>query len=628
MCGIVGIADQSVLGGKDLEAIQRMIDSIGHRGPDGSGVMSFAQAIFGHVRLSIIDVAGGAQPMSMEDQSLCVVFNGEIYNYRALRRDLVEKGYKFYTDSDTEVLLNTYREYGPDCVHHLNGIFAFAVLDNLRSEVFLARDHLGVKPLYYYLEGNRLIFSSELKGFRAYSDKSKLELNHQALDCYLANRYVISPLTLLEGVYKLQPGHYAIWKNGELKEKRYWDLSLKILETKNYEDAIEELRWLLHDAVRLQMISDVPLGVMLSGGVDSTIITALMCREWGAGVKTFSVASSGDGWWDERRYARMVADRYETDHHELVIDPNMYLASLNQLSWKMDDLVADPASILLYHLSELAREHVTVALSGEGSDEIFSGYSYYEILKPWRRQRLFNSLPPQFLPLIHMCSGFSSRMAGYYSRYRRSPSEFASIFSGVAGQGLSAEERKSLVKSDLVEHYGQSNFDMTWPTYQRSGSNDVISNRMYADTMTWLPDNLLTKADRMSMAHGLELRVPFLDHRVVEFCASLPLDFKLRNEGNNGFVTKAILREAFSPEIPSEILSRKKQGFSLNWQEILATNGKDVVKEVLLSGSLDEIFNRDQLGQIVKRLDPNDNFNCQAALSLVLFGYWHNHFLS
>ena len=628
MCGIVGIADRNILEIEDRKAIQRMIDSIGHRGPDGSGTMDFGYALFGHVRLSIIDIAGGSQPMISEDKSLCVVFNGEIYNYRTLRQDLLEKGYKFLTASDTEVLLYAYREYGPDCLDLLNGIFAFAVLDTKRHEIFLARDRLGVKPLYYCMEGKRLIFSSELKGFRAYNGKRKLELNHKALDGYLANRYVMAPLTLLEGVFKLQPGHFAIWKNGQLEERPYWDLYFESRSPKSYEEAADELRLLLYDAVRLQMVSDVPLGVMLSGGIDSTIITALMCQEWGAGIKTFSVASSGDGWWDERRFARMVADRYETDHYELVIESKAYLASFEHFAWDMDDLVADPASVLLYHLSELARRHVAVALSGEGSDEIFAGYSQYMLLKPWRRQQLFNCLPPPLFALAGVASRWSLRLEGYCSRYRLLPSEFASVFSGVAGRGLSSEHRKVLVRPDLIAKYGQSTYDLTWPIYRRINSDNIINNRLYADTMTWLPDNLLTKADRMSMAHGLELRVPFLDHRVVEFCASLPLEFKLRREGNRGFVTKAILRDTFTPEIPEEILFREKQGFSLNWQELVATTGKDIAKDVLLGGRLDEVFQRSQLELVIQRLNPNENYSCQAALSLILFGFWHQHFLS
>ena len=628
MCGIVGIADCNVLGAEERGTIQRMLKSISHRGPDGSGQKNYSQALLGHVRLSIIDIEGGAQPMVTEDEAFCIVFNGEIYNYRTIRKDLDEKGYIFRTGSDTEVLLNAYREYGVDCLQHLNGIYAFVVYDILRREIFMARDRLGVKPLYYRLEGKRLIFSSELKGFHAYSDKKRMELDHTALDCYLANRYVIAPRTLLKGVRKLQPGHYAIWKNGQLEESRYWDLSFESRESVNYEEAGEELRALLQDAVRLQMISDVPLGVMLSGGIDSTIITALMCKEWGAGIKTFSVASSGDGWWDERRYARLVAGRYETDHFEMVIDPKTYMDSLDHFAWDMDDLVADPASILLFHLSQLARQHVAVVLSGEGSDEIFAGYSYFLILKPWRRQQLFNRLPPALRFLVNLGSGFCSRIEGLSSRYRLPPSGFASAFHGVAGGGLSAKDRASLVCSDLVKDYGKTKYDMTGEVYQRAGSDDVITSRLYADTMTWLPDNLLTKADRMSMAHGLELRVPFLDHRVVEFCASLPLEFKLRNNGKGNFVPKALLRDTFIPEIPSEILSRKKQGFSLNWQEIVAISGKDIVKEVLLSGRLDGIFDRTHLESFIEKLHPDDNYVCQGALSLMLFGWWHHHFLS
>ena len=625
MCGLVGIVDLKGVRQEDHNSLIEAARILRDRGPDGVGYAQFPFATIGHARLSIIDIQTGRQPMYSSDRRFCIVYNGEIYNYQELRKSLTGKGYKFKTRSDTEVLLNAYREYGIECLHHLNGMFAFAILDVDRKEVFIARDRLGIKPLYYSSQDGRLTFASELKVFKTLSHGS-LEINHQALDYYLARRYVTAPATLLKNVYKLEPGYFAVWKDGILTKRKYWDIPCNDRSQHVDDSVVEELDELLSDAVRLRLIADVPIGIMLSGGLDSTIVTALACDQSKSSIKTFSVCSSGGGEWDETPFARLASRKLGTQHFEMGIPPDVYISSLRNIAWCMDDLVADPASVLLFHVCKLARQEVKVVLSGEGSDELFAGYDYSSMYKPWYRQSIFNKLPLFSMPLIRFLFSKSERIEGYLSRYGLPMAEFIAHFRGVAGGGLLAGSRRDLAHPDISQFYGSSLFQMTWPTYSQSTAEGLIEHCLYGDCKTWLPDNLLTKADRMSMANSLELRVPFLDHRIVEFAARIPLEYKMTKNKSGGYATKNLLRRTFADKIPGEILFRKKQGFTLNWKQLLMRDGFSFVEEVLLSGTLDEYFNRGSMVSLVNELRHQNSRVCQAVLSCLLFALWKERF--
>ncbi len=627
MCGIVGVIDKTELPRNMEPKIREAMELQHHRGPDESGLAEFPYAIFAHLRLSIIDLAGGSQPMYTADGRYCIIFNGEIYNFAVVKLELEARGIRFSTHSDTEVLLYAYREFGPACLDKLNGMFAFAILDTQQREVFLARDRLGKKPLYYCLEDGRLLFASELKGLRPLLGRSP-ELDHTAFDCYLANRYVASPLTLLRGVRKLPPGYFGLWKDGDLKLHRYWDIPTGQEMAIDPVEAGRELYTLLSDSVRLRMIADVPLGVFLSGGLDSTIITHLMHEQRGTGIQTFSIASTGGGQWDERKFADLAALHYGTNHHEMVLDPSGFMSSMETMAWQVDDLVADPASILLYHVSKLAREHVTVALSGEGSDELFAGYNYSSDLESWDRQRRFNSLPP-FLPAL--AGGLlpkSASLARYRALYRKSMQDFACLSKDYFGTTGDAAFRRGFFKAEFAKNFGLSNSVFTGEFHAESKARDMFSHLLYMDSKVWLPDNLLTKADRMSMATSLELRVPFLDYRVVEFCSKLPMKYKMRPLGKSGWEVKALLKDVFRGKIPQQILERKKQGFHTNFVGILSTpTGKSFMRNALLDSESRYLFDESKLVSAIDRLGPEDKKLGQFLFSLVLFTFWYRRFL-
>lgn len=627
MCGIVGVIDKLDLPSHMELMVRKAMDQQHHRGPDESGLAKFPYALFGHLRLSIIDLAGGRQPMYTSDGRYCIIFNGEIYNFAEVKLELEARGIKFLTHSDTEVLLYAYREFGPACLDKLNGMFAFAILDTREREVFLARDRLGKKPLYYYLEDGRLLFASELKGLQPLFGRTP-ELDHTAFDCYLANRYVASPLTLLRGVRKLPPGYYALWKEGDIKLRRYWDIPTGQELQIDPVEAGRELYSLLSDSVRLRMIADVPLGVFLSGGLDSTIITHLMHEQRGAGLQTFSIASSGGGHWDERKFADLAASHYGTKHHEMVLDPSGFMSSMETMAWQVDDLVADPASILLYHVSKLAREHVTVALSGEGSDELFAGYNYASDLESWERQCRFNSLP-RFLPsLAASVLPKSASLARYRALYRKSMPDFACQSKDYFGTTGDRAFRKSFFNAEFAEDFGLSNSVFMGEFHAESKARDMFSHLLYMDSKVWLPDNLLTKADRMSMATSLELRVPFLDYRVVEFCFKLPMAFKMRRRGKSDWEVKALLKDVFRGKIPQAILDRKKQGFHTNFVGILASpSGKAFMREALMHSESRYLFAESKLLSAIDQLRPEDKKLGQFLFSLVLFTFWYRRFL-
>ena len=563
MCGICGIALSSRSSRTvDRETIVRMRDVITHRGPDAEGLFVEPGIGLGHRRLSIVDVAHGQQPMANDDASLQMVYNGEVYNHPTLSAELQASGIRYRTHCDTETVLRIYERDGADAPRALRGMFAFAIWDRRRRELFLARDRLGVKPLYYALTPDgSLYFGSEIKAILA-SGHVRAELSIAALPDYLANHATSGADTLFAGIKRLLPGHTLRWRDGEVRIERYWDLTFSPeldSRSRREELMVAEYRDRLREAVRMRLMSDVPLGCFLSGGIDSAAITALMTELTGGGVKTFSVAFS-DREANELEYARLVATRFKTDHHEVVVNPDDFFAELPRLVWHEDEPIAHPSSVPLYFVSRLAAERVKVVLTGEGSDETLAGYGRYRTTlynlafgEAWEtfggshirgvtkamidavpNARLRNRLARTFL---YLKADLPTLYFDNFAVFSRAQQE----------RLLSAEPRRLLADVDpyaAIRDY-----------VRQSDARTILDRLLYADTKTYLHE-LLMKQDQMSMAASIESRVPFLDHPLMEFAARLPQRMKLR-----GLTTKYVLRRAMQGMLPEEILTRRKMGF-------------------------------------------------------------------
>jgi asparagine synthase (glutamine-hydrolysing) len=595
MCGIYGMyfADRGRT--VDEDCLRAMGDAIHHRGPDESGVLVDGAFGFGMQRLSIIDLKTGHQPIGNEDGTVQVVFNGEIYNYRELARDLLERGHLLGTTSDTEVIVHLWEEYGADCVRHLTGMFALAVWDTRSQTLFLARDRLGIKPLYYADTAAGVVFGSELKALLRVPDVAR-RVSSEAVLAYLRWGYVPDPLSILDDVRKLPPGHTLVVRAGRVAEppRRYWDVTSFFAEPRLGSEAalLEELRWRLAESVKSHLVSDVPLGAFLSGGVDSTAVVAHMAAEHGASIKTFSIGFAEPA-YDERPYARLASQRFATDHYELVVRPDSVERIARIVSY-FDEPFADASAIPTYFVSELARAHVKVALSGDGGDELFAGYERYAV--DWRRRhwsllRRLGVAPvaaavsralPEGTPGKNYLNAMSlSRVA----RYVEEVSHFSyAALARLADGPLAA----------LLARAGASN-PMS-PSIARGCGLGFPARLQCLDIETYLPGDILTKVDRMSMAHSLEARVPLLDHTLVEFVASLPARLTLR--AGKG---KYLFKRALAGMVPPAILTRPKRGFGVPlryWfreglEDFLGDHllGPDALsREYVRPGAVEELF--------------------------------------
>ncbi len=560
MCGIAGLYAREDLGTSGRSLIRRMTDVIVHRGPDSDGFLLDGPVALGMRRLSIIDLEGGRQPVSNEDGSVSVVFNGEIYNYRELRQALLAAGHTFSTASDTEVLVHLYEEYGEECPRHLRGMFAFAIWDHPRRTLFIARDRLGMKPLYFAETARGFLFGSELKVLTCSSWVSD-HVDPRALSAYLQYGYVPDPLAILEGVQKLPPAHAVTVRHGCAgKPRRYWEptTSFQNSSAGSSEDAAGEALWShLTDAVRSHLVSDVPVGAFLSGGVDSSAVLAVMAREAGAPVKTFSVGFSENG-YNELPYARRVAEWFETEHHEIVLMPSD-LGVLDEIMAAFDEPFADASAIPTYVVSRLARQHVKVVLSGDGGDELFAGYDRYLVDQKRRYLGLLGELGlggslraiSNFLPEGTPGKNYLYNLSlPRLERYLDSISLFP-----------------SRAVRELLDPAAIREPDPLYEMACRSGEGlDPLSRLQHLDLQTYLPGDILTKVDRMSMANSLETRVPLLDHPLVEFACGLPVRFRLLS-GETKFLLKRILRG----RVPGEVLTRPKQGFGVPLESWFST---------------------------------------------------------
>jgi asparagine synthase (glutamine-hydrolysing) len=583
MCGIAGLVSSDALQPEDRERVVRMRDVASHRGPDDAGLYADDRAALGHRRLSIVDLAAGHQPLANEDETIWIVFNGEIYNHQAVRERLESAGHRYRTRSDTETIVHAYEQWGYSAVEHLRGMFAFAIWDAGNQRLLLARDRLGVKPLYWCRVGSRLLFGSEIKSILE-SGLVQARAREDALPELLGTRYLSGTETLFKGIYRLQPGHTLVYEKGDVSIQQYWDIPGRqhAADTAGMSESalVRRFRDLLEESVRIRLMADVPLGMFLSGGLDSSAIAALMAKLIDRPLQTFSVAFKQRA-FSELDYARQVARAIKADAHEIVIDDQDFFGALPRLIWHEDEPIAHPSSVPLYFVSALARDHVKVVLTGEGSDELLAGYGKYpRALANWRAGAAYSVVPRRIQDWV--ANRVIGRVPGTAGRYAarsflampRTPE--AMFFDNFAAIGLKRQE--TLLSPRLAalatpeRAYGPSREFFDGPSAQSS----TLDRLLYADMKTYLVE-LLMKQDQMSMAASIESRVPFLDHRLVEFASGLPARMKLR-----GFTTKWILREAVRGILPPEILARKKMGFPVPFGVWMRGPWKEVARDVLL----------------------------------------------
>lgn len=626
MCAICGKLD--IKGGRRIEKelIDRMGSIMQHRGPDDSGAYLSKRVGLGHRRLSIIDLQTGKQPLSNERGTVWVVFNGEIYNYRELRDDLIKKGHLFKTQTDTEVIVHLYEEYDVEFVAKLQGMFAIALWDEQGQTLVLARDRVGIKPLYYCVADGYLIFASEMKAILIDTSVS-CSISLAAINSLLQYHYIPGEATLFKGIKKLLPGHYLLCRNGAIQDVEYWDLSFPVVKTKNDEKTVkEELIELLRKTVRDHMISDVPVGFLLSGGVDSTALLSFAVEQTDKPISTFTIGFDSEKFADERKYARIAAHRFGTKHYDMTIDAQDFVKFLPQYVWHMEEPVCEPPAIALYYVTKLASSHVKVLLSGEGGDEAFAGYTNYRNLV-WleRIKKALGPLSSAVGSVLFRASGplhagrikkyarlMSVDFEDYY--YSRTSSPFS--FLNRHAHELYTDTFRCALEKEKKEEYMES-------LLKRIRTLGLLDKMLYIDTKTWLPDDLLVKADKMTMANSVELRVPFLDHRVLEYAAALPAHFKL-----HGTTTKYILKEAFAGRVPEEIIRRKKTGFPLPYEKWMSNELKEYITDILLD---DRTIKRGyfQRGAVSRMLDANRKHSAYSKeiFLLVALELWHRCFI-
>jgi asparagine synthase (glutamine-hydrolysing) len=623
VCGIAGkISSRGAVG---QELLAQMCDVIRHRGPDSQGLFLDEGVGLGVQRLRIIDLETGDQPIFNEDRSVVVVHNGEIYNYQELTRELRRKGHAFSTHGDTEVIVHLYEDYGADCVQHLRGMFAFALWDRRRRVLLLARDRVGKKPLFYAQRGGELWFASEAKSILQDSAVERRP-DLDAIDSYLHFQYVPHPLSAFEGLRKLPPAHTLVWEGGRADLRRYWKLSYRRGDVRTQNDAHELIRENLLEATRIRLRSDVPLGTFLSGGVDSSAVVAAMAKQSSKKVKTFAIGFDVAA-YDETAHAREVAQLYDTDHHELRVEPSA-LEVIPQLVWHYGEPFADHSAIPSFYLAELTRRHVTVALNGDGGDENFGGYRRYlgnnvaERVAHWPRPArallgyLAHTIGPDerensFRSRLERVAR-TSRMPAY-DRYAKWMAYFPE------------EERGDLYTPELNAEL----VDRTAPSIMRdayfaSDAEDEVNRLLDLDVQTYLPGDLLVKMDIASMAHSLEVRSPLLDHRLMEFSASLPGSWKIA-----GLTTKKIFKDALRPWLPDHILDRPKQGFGVPVGEWFRGEMRGLPREILLDPkTLGRGWFRE--GRVRRLLDDHDSGtrdNTNKIWSLMQLELWLRMFI-
>jgi asparagine synthase (glutamine-hydrolysing) len=629
MCGICGIVYKDKDRPVDRELLVKMTDTITHRGPDDSGYYLKGSVALGHRRLSIVDLSLGHQPIANEDSTLWISYNGEIYNHRDLRHDLEPKGHRYKTNSDTESIVHCIEEYGAAGLHRLRGMFAFALYEEKNEKLFVARDRLGIKPLYYIDTARFFAFASEIKALLVLDDV-KREVDYHALLQILALKYTSDDSTMFAGIKKLEPGHYLELQRGVVSITRYWDCNTIQTDTSISEsDAVNRLRELLDESVRLRLMADVPLGMFLSGGVDSTIIAARMAKMVDRPISTFSVAFR-EREANELYYARLAAKHSGASQHEITMTTEEFFAALPRMIYHEDEPVAHPSSVALYQVSRLASEHVKVVLTGEGSDELFGGYErYYQTLYNLKADRLLFAVLPRsirrglFRPLIDMLpykfpyrnkalrttvyldNDIETIFLDNYSTFSRGM--LSELLTGACWNGHDPRA----VYSGFMDHFN------------RSQADTLLGKLLYADVKTYLVE-LLMKQDQMSMAASIESRVPFLDHKLVEFAFSLPDKLKIK-----GFNTKRALRLAFGADIPQEILNRPKAGFPVPIKRWFAGEYHQMARNVVLGKDsfCGEILDRKMIESYFSLHQQGKYNHSDRIWTLLNLELWHRIFI-
>ena len=621
MCGIAGYVNASAGRPADGQIVDAMCQTIVHRGPNDQGVFVDGPVAIGMRRLSIIALSTGHQPISNETGTIWIVFNGEIYNYQDLAKDLSRRGHTFKTTSDTEVIVHLYEEYGEACVDHLRGMFAFAIWDRTGDRLFIARDRLGVKPLYYWWRNGQLVFGSELKAVLAHPDVVPT-LNAEGLLYYLRYFYIPDPLTIFQDIHKLPPGHTLSLTGGCLSVKSYWDGCLP-KETDpqaiTEDAALERLEYHLKEATRVRLMSEVPLGAFLSGGIDSSVTVAMMAQEMTRPVSTFAIGFQQEA-YNELPYARLVAQHLGTDHHEFIVGPES-CALIPRLVSHFDEPFGDSSAIPTYHVSRVAAEHVTVALSGDGGDELFAGYDRYQMdLARQRRQ-----LPGVARSLLGTMSGLLPDGTKGKSLLRNmslsGPARYLDSISYLPPVALhrllAPDYQQELQRIDGAAPIFMQYFD-------RVRSCDWLSQLQYVDSKTYLAGDVLTKVDRMSMAHSLEVRSPLLDHVLTEEVAAYPSHFKMR-EG----VSKYLLKRLARKYLPAEIVDRRKQGFGVPLEYWFTGEFHDYIRDTLLSSSARSrpFFNAQVTESIVDRHAAGEKSLSAVIWNLLVLETWFQLYL-
>ncbi len=653
MCGICGILNIDSESGIQEETIRKMCKVMEYRGPDDEGIYlgwkrnEQNNVGLGIRRLAIIDLKTGHQPIHNEDGTIWIVCNGEVYNFKELRKKLENEGHHFYTNSDVEVIIHLYETYGIDCLEFLRGMFAFAIWDEKKNRLFLARDRLGQKPLCYTNCRNQLIFASEIKSILQVP-RIPREVNLPAIHNYLTYQYVPSPLTAFKNIRKLPPAHYLVCEMGKISIERYWNLNMNNKIKMTEDEYCKRIREVLEEAVKLRLVSDVPLGAFLSGGIDSSIIVGIMSKLMGRRVKTFSVGFE-DRAYDELKYARIVAKHFKTDHHEYVVKPDA-IKLLPKLIWHYNEPFADSSAIPTYYVAEKTSQEVTVALNGDGGDENFAGYpryravklaEYFEKLPLWIRKDIIDGIV-KLIPYSPEQKAYGRRVRRFmksvnYSREQRYI-RWTCIFDNERKNELYTPFFKEAVEGIdsfdyLLNHFKTGLINQTTtdkglmdqtPADKKGMGQDFLDTTLFVDIMTYLPNDLFVKMDIATMANSLEARSPFLDHKLMEFTASIPSNLKLK-----GFNSKYILKKAFSNLLPYQILHRGKMGFGVPVSRWLRNELKKYIYEILLSReSLQRGYFREDYLKLIVDEHCNKRYDHGSRLwALLNFELWHRMFI-
>lgn len=619
MCGICGIVYQDTKRPVTEELINAMAESIRHRGPDDAGAYIDGNIGLAHRRLSIIDLASGHQPMFNEDRSLSIVFNGEIYNHHGLRDELEKRGHHYTTKSDTETILHAYEEYGVKCLDKLRGMFAFAIYDSSRRVLFLARDRVGKKPLYFYHDQQRFVFASEVKAILKAGPIEK-QVNREMIDFYLSIGYVPGRETLFKNIAKLEPGHYLILdSNNGITIKEYWDI--RDIQVKNvpYQDAYARLKNKLLESIDIRLMSEVPLGVFLSGGLDSSAIVALMSQIVSQPIKTFSVGYQNEPQSNELDYARIVAGKFKTEHYEFFLTADDLFDSIDTFLEHSEEPIVESAGIALYKLAKLAKPKATVLLSGEGADELLAGYRIYPKMLGLDRVHGIASLIPGWIISKIMADQAIPEKAVKYLDWAKTP--FSERYKSLSYE-LSDTLKHRLYAVGFRESL-RNGFEDYFTALHKKINGSNLRKMLYIDSKTWLAEDILLKADRMTMAASIELRAPFLDHELMELAFSLPDNFKLR--GDQG---KFILKDIMKDLLPKEIVYRKKKGFPVpltSWfGGALQARAKNLLtsEKALKRG----YFNPDYIHELFSRISRGEDLG-KRIFSLVALELWHQKYI-